>query len=189
MKLNDPSFMRLDELLPTVQPKLREEALAELAKRYFKSRGPATLQDFATWSGLLIADARAGLEAAKAELVTEIIEGESYWSPPRPHLESLPSPMAYAPPGFDEYLLGYKDRTAVLAPQHAQKVCPGGNGVFHPTMVLDGQVVGTWKRSFKKGKIFITPMPFGTLSNPEKDAFVLAIQHYGAFLQMPIEVT
>jgi len=59
---------------------------------------------------------------------------------------------AHLLPGFDEYLLGYSDRSAVLDPADAQRICPGGNGMFSPTMVIDGHVTGTWKRTFKKAR-------------------------------------
>jgi hypothetical protein len=186
---NNPTFTRMDEALPDTLTLPRDEALAELARRYFTSRGPATFQDFVHWSGLLTRDARAGLAVAKDHLVEDKIDGESYWLSPNTPPTPKPSPTAYALPGFDEYILGYKNRDAMLDPQHAEKICPGRNGVFYPTMVIDGRVVGTWKRAFKKRSIIVTPAPFDALAADEREAFVQAVQRYGEFHQLPIELT
>jgi len=85
-------------------------------------------------------------------------------------------------PGFDEYILGYGKRDAVLDPAHASAICPGGNGVFYPTIVSNGRVVGTWKRVLKKTNVQITPSPFQPLSELEGGAFALAADRYIAFL-------
>jgi hypothetical protein len=183
---NNATYLRMDEALPHVQTLPRDEALAELAQRYFTSRGPATFQDFVTWSGLLVADARAGFAVARDQLVEDKFAAESYWLSPSTSLAPLPSPTAYALPGFDEYILGYKDRDAVLDPQHAEKICPGRNGVFYPTIVMDGRVVGTWKRTFKKGAVVITPSPFAGLSTDEFEAFAQAAQRFGDYHQVPV---
>ncbi|MEZ4671199.1 MAG: winged helix DNA-binding domain-containing protein [Anaerolineae bacterium] len=182
----DATYMLRDEALPSTRLLPRDEAVAELAQRYFHSRGPATVQDFAHWSGLTLTDARAGLEAVKSQLVDETIDGETYWLPPYTSSSPNGAHMAYALPGFDEYLLGYKDRSAVLDPLHATKVCPGGNGIFFPTIVIDGHMVGTWKRTVAKGKMAITTAPFESLSRSEKDTFVKAAGNYAAFMQIPL---
>src|SRR3712207_6350881 len=74
---NNPTLMSLDESLPAARVMAHDEALAELARRYFTSRGPATLQDFVWWSGLTTADARAGLKAITADLVRKTIDGRT----------------------------------------------------------------------------------------------------------------
>lgn len=182
---NNPNFMRMDEAFPDASMMARDESLAELARRYFTSRGHATLQDFAWWSALPMADVRAGFEAVKAQLVEDVIDGVSYWLSPESRAASS---FDFALPGFDEYLLGYKDRSAVLDPENAEKVCPGQNGMFFPTMVIDGRMVGTWKRSFKKGQVIISPQPFEPLSAEDMERFIAVIQPFGDFLQMPLVV-
>jgi hypothetical protein len=106
-------------------------------------------------------------------------------SPDAPTLKHNLS-TAYLLPGFDEYLLGYTDRSDSLDPAYAKQVCPGGNGVFYPTIVIRGRVVGTWKRTFKKGTIIVAPNPFGVLSEAETQAFAAAAERYGAFMNMPV---
>jgi hypothetical protein len=186
---NNPLFMLLDEGLPDAKTLPRADALAELAKRYFTSRAPATLHDFAWWAGITMSDARAGLEAIKHDLVEEKIDGISYWLPANARYKSTPdSPCVYMPPGFDEYLLGYKERSAILAAQHAEKVCPGKNGVFFPTIVSDGQIIGIWKRTIAKQKITITTTPFERITDAEKEAFAAATVRFGEYHAMPVEI-
>jgi len=125
------------------------------------------------------------LAELKAHLIQESIAGKTYWlgtpQPPR----NGPSVDIHLLPGFDEYLLGYRDRSAVLDPHYANRIVPGGNGIFYPTIVSDGQVVGTWKRIFKKGAVVITRQPFTGLSADEQSRFNAAAQRYGDFLGMP----
>lgn len=182
----DQNFALIDEWIAPTQEKTREEALAELASRYFTSRGPATLQDFIWWSGLSAAEARLGLDAIKSKLVQEAVDKLTYWMPTDMTIPKE-APRAFALPGFDEYLLGYKDRSAVLDAAHAEQVCPGGNGMFASTIVIDGRVVGTWKRVFKKAGIEIAATPFASMSKVEKKRFTEAAERYGAFHQLPVK--
>jgi hypothetical protein len=180
------TFVLLDEWAPDSRDLPREEALAEFARRYFSSHGPATLRDFAWWAGITLADARVGLEAAKSGLLSEAIEGDEYWMK-----DALPTPTSegksgvYLLPGFDEYLLGYKDRRAVLAAEHAQKIIPGNSGMFLPMIVVAGQIVGTWRRSLKKKKVDVTLHPFTSLNHLE-DRAVEAARLYADFVGLPL---
>ena len=180
----EQTFALLDEWVAPAKEKTRDEALAELAKRYFTSRGPVTLQDFIWWSGLSASEARAGFEAIKSNLVQETVNKQTYWMPPDIILPKDQT-SAFALPGFDEYLLGYRDRNAVLDSAHAEKVCPGGNGVFASTIVIDGRVMGTWKRTIKKSSVEIVANPFSTLKSAERRAFHEATERYAAFLSLP----
>ena len=126
----------------------REDALAELARRYLTGHGPASVADLARWSSLPVTEVRRGVAAVRDRLAAIDVDGvEMLMDPATPdRLAACRAEAAQALllPGFDEYLLGYADRDAVLAPEHAQRIVPGGNGVFRPTVVLDGQVVATW---------------------------------------------
>jgi hypothetical protein len=167
-----PTFVLLDEWVPNAINLDRGEALAKLALRYFTGHGPATLRDFVWWSGLKVSDAKAGLDLVASQLVPEKIDDEVYWMPQDMPAFHDVSPTAYLLPGFDEYMLGYKDRSAALDPVHAQKLIPGNNGMFMPTIVMDGYVVATWKRTLKKNAVLITAAPFTSLNKLQKRAFV-----------------
>lgn len=185
---NTPTFMAIDETLPQAKTLTQEEAVAELTQRYFTSHGPATLKDFVRWAGLSTVDARTGLAAVTPQLHQTTIDGQTYWmAQQQPTISHVPQPI-YLLPGFDEYLLGYNDRRAVLEPQYANRIVPGGNGVFYPTIVSNGRVVGTWQRTFKKEAVVITAQPFTALTAAEEDAFAVAAQKFGAFLGMAVKL-
>lgn len=172
-----PTFALLDEWLPEPGPHYtREEALAQLAARYFGSHGPASVADFAFWAGIKLSDARLGLAACGA--VEELkADGVSYWMRQGAADRLADASGLFLLPGFDEYLLGYKDRGAVLAARHADRITPGGNGVFRPMIVSDGQIVGTWRRD----KALVGPEPFTGLKRVERQALKAAAAAYSAF--------
>jgi hypothetical protein len=142
-------FVLLDEWVPGPRRLGREEALAELALRFFTGHGPATVADLARWAGLPVRDVRAGVAAVRARLATLEVGGrEHLMAPETPDL--LAAHRADAErllllPGFDEFVLGYADRSCAVPPEFAQRIVPGSNGVFRPTVVVAGRVVGTWR--------------------------------------------
>jgi hypothetical protein len=186
MQDKQQTFVLLDEWVPHSQEFSREESLAQLALRYFVSRGPATIHDFAWWAGLTVANAKQGLEGAKSQLVKDQIHGKEYWmTGDATERRAYDASRVYLLPGFDEHLLGYKDRSAVLAAEHAAKIVPGNNGMFLPTMVVAGQVVGTWKRRLKKNALEILLHPFTHLG--AGDVRVMeAAKWYSDFLGLPL---
>jgi hypothetical protein len=179
------TFTLLDEWVPSasVGPMPRAQALAELAVRYFSSHGPATLADFAWWSGLTLADVRAGVASAGSYLTSETVDGQTYWQAlaALKGVLTAPPPEACLLPGFDEYLVGYQDRSAVLAPESVKAVNAGG-GMLNPVIVVEGQVLGTWKRTLKKDDVVIRPAWFRPPTRAQKRALLKAAKHYGAFL-------
>jgi hypothetical protein len=175
------TFALLDEWAPKAKRMSRDESLAEIAKRYFTSHGPATLQDFAWWSGLTKADASAGLEMAKRSLAQETVNGQTYWLASSTPATKDSSPPAYLLPAFDEYTVAYKDRSAALDPAYT-KQANSRNGILSPVIVVDGQVVGTWKRTLKKDSLAISQSPFAEFNRAETRAVADAAKRYGNFL-------
>jgi hypothetical protein len=168
-------------VLPTIQQSLRM-----LAERYFQSHGPATLKDFAWWSGLKIVDARAALSEISDSLDSVVVDGAEYWY--RRGLKATSQPSVLLLPGFDEYLLGYTDRSAALAAEHSEKIVPGKNGMFMPTIVVDGRVVGTWKRTITAQSVRIKCTSFAPLSTNRHAELVHAAQRYGAYLGLSVDL-
>lgn len=179
---NQQTFTLLEEWAPRTKKLERDEALAELTRRYFTSHGPATQQDFVWWSGLTVTEARAGLDMAKSQLRQETVGDQTYWMPLDMPVVEHNEPAGYLLPGFDEYLLGYKDRTAAFDPIHSRKINPGNNGMLNPTLVIDGRVIGTWKRTFKKDRVVITVSPFTSLTEAHSRAISAAVEPYGRFV-------
>ena len=156
------------------------EALRELALRYFRSRGPATVQDFQWWSGLPAADARAGLEHARKELQEARFDERPHFMAPGAEPGGAPAGV-HLLPGFDEYLIAYKDRRAALDPEHARLVNSGG-GMLYPALVSRGRVVGTWKRTLGKGTVTVASSPFAPLRGAETRAAAACSRRFADFL-------
>ena len=182
------TFALLDEWIPPAGRMERDEALAELTRRYFAGHGPATTRDFMWWSGLTAAEVNEGLALVKPQLAQEKIGGKIYWFSPDAPIAETGSSEVHLLPGFDEYLVGYKDRSAVLGTHDWQLVNPGNNGMLSPTIIVDGQVAGTWKRTFKNGAVAITPLLFTGLSAEEAEALEQAAQRYGSFLGLQVRI-
>ena len=185
------TFALLEEWIPVENSRALAgtEALAELAIRYFTSHGPATIQDFVWWTGLKVSDANAGIAAATGKLSKHTIDGVDHWmSADSPTLPKSFSPSAHLLPAFDEYLLGYRDRSAVLDPAHADRVVPGGNGMFLPICLSRGRVGATWKRTVGAKKTALALSPFAALAPNDLRSIKTTTNRYGEFLGRPVEV-
>jgi hypothetical protein len=187
----EQTFVLLDEWVPDPHRPEREEALATIALRYFRGHGPTSRQDFAGWTGLTATDARTGIAAAGDQLATVRVDGmEMHLDPAL--LDTAPG-IAHTGevlvlPGFDEYLLGYKDRSLMLAQEHKQAIIPGGNGVFQATVVRDGRVVSIWKRTIGKTKVQIAVQPLAPLRKTDRARIEQAFQGYARFIQRSPDV-
>ncbi|HSC36548.1 MAG TPA: winged helix DNA-binding domain-containing protein, partial [Chitinophagaceae bacterium] len=173
------TYALLEERVPPAAAKSREEALTELARRYFSSRGPATLPDFAWWGGITLSDAKKGLEQCRQELAHEEINGQAYWFLPGAALLPASSPAVYLLPAYDEYAIGYKDRNDILSSKHTRQA---GNGIFKPIIVSGGQIAGTWQRTLKKEAVEVELNAFDPLSATVQRRLKDAVKQYGKFL-------
>ena len=163
-----------------------DAAAEELAWRYFAGHGPATVRDLAWWSGLPLTLVRGATARVRERLDGLEVDGVEYLM--RPGLEP-DGDGVHALPGFDEYLLGYTDRTAALAPEHSDTIVPGGNGMFLSTIVVRGEVVGTWKRERGRRTVRVTRAPFSPLSGAAEQGFAKALRRYGRFLGSELEIS
>ena len=189
----EQELVLLDEWIPNPRRLSRDEALRELGVRYLQARGPATVEDLSHWSGLGKIDCRKAL--APEEGVIEVVDG-----PGGPYhlaagtLDRLDPDSADAAaavlalPAFDEHLLGYRVRDAVLEPAHATLVDPGRNGVFRWTLVADGRVVATWKRTPRARRTVIDITPFARIPARVRKAVPRALERWGAFAGTELEV-
>jgi hypothetical protein len=182
------AFALLDEWVREPLRLEPDEALGELAQRYFASHGPATVADLVRWSGLTVRGVRRGLEVAGRALTTIEVEGVGYHLAPETLDAPVPARGVLLLPGFDEYVLGYRDRSAALAPEHSDVIVPGGNGMFKATIVVDGEVVGTWSRKATSRGVVVGLAPFDVLSAAEHEGLVVAAECYGRFLGQPTKV-
>jgi hypothetical protein len=182
-----PTFVLLDEWVPNPRKLEGDEALAELASRYFRSHGPATEYDFAWWAGLTVSDARLAVELVKPQLESETMNDQTYWFTHSMPAIQEPSGDAYLLPFLDEYTVAYKDRSALVDPRYLAEINASSQfGMLGPVIVIGGRVVGAWKRTLKKDKVIIETIPVTPLSVTEEKAISAAAQRYGAFLDMTI---
>jgi hypothetical protein len=185
----EQTFALLDEWAPAPRRPERDEALAVLAHRYVRGHGPVTAREFAGWTGLTLTDARRGLAAAGDALAAVRVDGEeavvdaALLDAPREPVDDL-----LALPGFDEYLLGFKDRSLMLDAAHKDAIVPGGNGVFQATVVRGGRVVGTWKRSLDKTGVTVRVFPLVPFDRRTRDRVEGALSRYADFLARPLRI-
>lgn len=166
----------------------RDAALAELARRYFTTRGPATVDDFAWWSGLTKADARRGVEAASSHLRHESIEGKSYWSPNAGGATRISTPLTHLLPNYDEYIVGLKDRSAYGARLQSAGVKPRASALAGNALVISGQIVGGWRRTLAGRSVVIEPKALIGLSEAERRAVGVAARKFGRFRGLPARI-
>jgi hypothetical protein len=171
----------LDERVPPTKPLSREEALATLAERYFTAHGPASIQDFSWWSGLNLTESKIALEMIKQKVSSYYFEGSTYWF--AVNGVAAKSNAAYLLPNYDEYIVSYKDRSAVINEKDINAADPRGT-IFNHTIVINGKVAGIWKREFKKDMLVVNVIPFKPFSKVNAKAVAMAAKRYAKFLNL-----
>lgn len=172
------TYALLHERAPQAKSLPREEALAELTRRYFTSHGPATVRDFAWWSGLTVADVKQGIALLGAELEEQVIDGQSYWFAAAMPPQAIDNGAAYLLPTFDEFLVGFSG--------YDEARRNGGNLVFESSLLINGEVMGSWKRTLKKQNVTIEIAPFAPFTREQGEAIQAAAQRYGEFVGLPV---
>jgi hypothetical protein len=175
------TYALLEERVPRVKELARDEALAELAHRYFSSHGPATLRDFVWWSGLTTRDARAGIGMASA-LDHESVDGRAYWFVPSRATRRSVSPSVHLLPNYDEYVIAYKDRDVILDPTRPSR--RGPLDPFAHLLMIDGRLRGTWKRPSGSAS-GLRVRPLWPLTKDERRALARAAESYTRFIGVP----
>lgn len=179
------TYALLDEWVPAAKTLSRDEALAELAKRYFTSHGPAQLKDYMWWSGLRAVDAKRGIELAV--LQQEIVEGATYYFAELRKLPKVNSPLVHLLPNYDEYTVAYRDRSAIVGVDPNAFADINMNFFTH-ALVIDSKIAGMWRRDTANNTLKVTITPLRKLTSDEKDAISNAVKTYGEFMQMPVSV-
>lgn len=181
------TYALLEKRVPKTKSLTKVESLAKLARKYFTSHYPATIQDFIWWSGLSVGDAKQALEAIKSDFSSETIASKPYWFPNSLLIRRTDQESVYLLPAYDEFLISYKDRSALL-PFRSQNKTVSNNGIFRPIIVVNGQVAGIWKRAKKKDKVIVETEMFYQPSKTTIDLIEKAAIHYGQFLSNEIEI-
>lgn len=184
------TYALLDHRASSTKAKSREESLAELTRRYFSSHGPATEDDFVWWSGLTHSDARQGLEFAGQHLERMVLKAGVFWAAEAP----LPRPVrrtvtALLLPNYDEYLVAYSDRSLMFDETATDKLDSRGNPIFQNTVLVDGRIVGTWRRTLKTRTIAVAIDLHRRLTKAERSAVDEAVESYSRYVGQPATAT
>jgi Winged helix DNA-binding domain len=179
----------LEERAPKTRVLDRDEAIGELTRRYFCSHGPAQLRDFVWWSGLTGAEARKGIEIAGDALEHHAFEGTDYWFDAMLSV-SPAAASAHLLPNFDEYMVGYTDRSAMLHPIHPfRPELFAFSSLLANVVTVAGQVVGAWRRTAMRDGLRVEVRPLAALAATERAAVDEAGARLGRFLERPVTVT
>jgi hypothetical protein len=178
------TYALMAERAPETLRLSRDEALATLSRRYFRSHGPATIRDFVWWSGLTTADAKRGLEMNKAR--REDFGGQAYWTIGPRRRDATRDDLVHLLPIYDEYLVAYRNREAV---PHGPSVITSGSRTpvnFRHALVVGGQVAGTWRIARHSQTVLMDVVPLRPINGPERRAIAAAVERYERFLGVPV---
>lgn len=178
------------ERVPPWRPLDRVDAVTELAKRFFRSHGPAQLLDFVWWSGLTMADARAAVVAAGRALDRSVIDGRELWLDARPAPVAERTRIVHLIPNFDEYTVGYRDRSAIVAaaqPFDSDFFSLGS--VLSNVVIVGGQVRGRWRRTESRRGIGVEVVMIAPSQPAELSAIGEAVRRFERYLGRPVELS
>lgn len=182
------TYALIDERVPAVPTIARDESLARLARLYFASRSPASLHDFSWWSGLAVRDARRAIGALESELVEISIDSKRMWSveqrPPLPKRIRT----AHLLPNYDEYFIGFKDRSSIGARVRGTELVTGGSALINHILVIDGQIVGGWKRLLSGHTTIVAVQLLVELAPVEQKLVEGEARRMETYLESPVRI-
>jgi len=182
------TYALFDERVPRARALTREQALAELTRRYVASHGPATARDFAWWSGLGAGEARTGIEMVRPALVRTVWDGLTFWSAPSRAAAPPAAPTAHLLPNYDEYLIAYQDR-GLAHPVPARTRSRVQFDAFGNFLIVDGRFAGTWRRDVRRDAVVVTVVPLKPMPRARRDALEAAVRAFGRFVERPANLT
>ena len=183
------TYALLTERAPSARPLDRTAALAELTRRYFRTRGPAQLQDFVWWSGLTVADARAGVRLAGGALDHKVIEGKDYWFDAEAGPDGNVAGVAHLLPNFDEYTVAYRDRAAAVhGDRPFEPALFSFGSILSNVVTIGGRVRGAWRRIVQGRGVRVAVQSLDRLEPGEGAAVEEAGQRLGRFLERPVDL-
>lgn len=187
MRAKQHTYALVSERAPDALTLEPDEALAELTRRYFVSHGPATLKDFSWWSSLTISQIKRGLDLAGSALAHEEVDGRTYWFAPADPPKRDPSPAVHVLQGYDEYVVAYTESRHVVNLGGLPVGPPNENVLIHP-IVLDGQIVGYWRRVADRAWISVQPTLAIELTHRQRRTIEAAFARYSDFAGLPVTV-
>ena len=184
----EQTYALFDERVPPAAPLSQDEALARLTRRYFATRGPATIKDYRWWSGLTAAQAKRGLEMVGGELQRLQADGREYWLADSSAPQVEPSPTAHLVQGYDECIIAYSESRNALDAAGLNRAIVGRAMPFLHVLLVDGQHAGRWRRKLTPRGMTVEVLSARDLSGDERDAVEQAAERYGRFSGLPASV-
>ncbi len=185
-KGNQFTYALLEERVPPFAKKTKEEALAELTRRYFMSRGPATLKDYSTWSRLTMADCKNGLAMIRNQFSQQKSGPDTYYFHSLKTVDKKQFHAIHLLPIYDEFLMGYKDRNAIM--EFRNKLKPGQALRLDNTIIYEGQIIGYWKRIINAKSIDMEYEFLKPLNKKQDFLFRKALERYSEFSGLPVKI-
>jgi hypothetical protein len=186
------TYALLDERAPPATAVTRDEALARLTKRYFTSRGPATLKDYLRWGSLTASEARQGLGMVASQLENVVVDGRTYWLSRESRAgRSARRRAVDLVQVYDECVMSYSEsRDVLLSDAAAEMVLPPARieVPFIHAVLLDGQLIGHWRHAAGTGPVVLEIALYKTLHPAEREALYAAADRYARFLGAPVSV-
>jgi hypothetical protein len=184
------TYAALDERAPAARALGPDEALAELARRYFTGHGPARAQDFAWWSGLRVADAQTAIAALGTALEGRRAGDDTLWAAAgrvarRPSREST---RVHLLPSYDEYVVAYRNHAPIVEADHAKTLSIRGGFVGAAVLTVDGRVAGSWRRTLGRDGVTIQAQLLIPLVPAAQAALEREARRYGQFLKLPVHL-
>lgn len=173
------TYALMDERVPPVKKLHRNEALNKFVERYFATRGPATVQDFANWTGLTLTDAKKGAAALPSSFEKITVNKDEYYFLPTKWEENKKYITSFLMPDYDEYGMSYKNRSALQYTGSPIK----GSTVYSHWLVIDGIIRGTWSKKETTKNVMVEPIITGTLSQKKMTEVKSACKRYEKFFQ------
>lgn len=174
------TYCLFEERVGKLTPLPEDEALEKLARKYFTSHAPATLQDFMWWSGLSTTQARLGMKLIKSDFEVVVADGGEYWVN-RSFNGSLEHDSdIHLLPAFDEFIVSYRERRHIFENTDYSKIITR-NGIFKPAITCGGKVLGLWKRLKKKEAIAVETELFSKVNKKDQQNIDRALEAYKLF--------
>jgi Winged helix DNA-binding domain len=183
------TYALLAERAPRARKMDRDEALAELTRRYFASHGPATLRDYCWWSGLTMANVRAGVEMVAAGLVQETVNGKAYWLPASRAASAGRAPAFHLLPNYDEHIVAYREHAASFERKVLARVRPDSDVLTRHIVVRKGLVIGGWRNENRKDGVAVVTRLLVRLDPAERAALERAVRRYARYLGVPVTLS
>ena len=180
------TYALLEERVPQAAPRTRDEALQELAYRYFQAHGPALPHDLAWWSSLTIADAKRGIAANAERLTSSSVDGKTYWFVPGARVAQLIPPVVHLLPNYDEQLIAYRHRGCCVDTR--LRTAPLGSFDAH-LVLIDGLLIGGWRRELSATEVRVSVRLLRRASGAERRALTEAARRFAAFLGLKLELS